>query len=368
MRIAKVSGIPIEIHPTWFIIFFLILLSLVDDFTRQFPDHSLWIHRIAGLAATILFFLSVLLHELSHSLMATRMGHRVRSITLFVFGGISEIEEEAHTPSSEFWIAIVGPLSSLILAFLFAAISWVAGDATGEFASVFHKLGWINVVLAIFNLVPAFPLDGGRVLRSILWKAKNDLTRATITSAKVSQLFAYGLIIFGVLIALAGGPFINGLWTILIGWFLLNSAESSVKQLHLKQALHGLRAVDILSVDFPAVSRSVTLKELVEHHIFPTGNRCFLVSENGVLRGLVSIHEIKRIPQLEWATTTVGEVMKKVEELLVVAPDTEVLRILRTMDDRKINQLPVVQDGRLEGLITREKLLNVIRSRLSLGS
>jgi Zn-dependent protease len=361
------AGIRVEIHPTWFIIFVLITTSMVAEFAAQFPNRPYFIHWTVGLISSVLFFSSVLFHEMSHSLLAQKRGYPVRSITLFVFGGVSEIEEEAHTPGAEFWIAIIGPFSSFFLALFFFLVHQFTANLFDEFSAMFRRLGVINLALGIFNMLPAFPLDGGRVLRSLLWRSSGDLRKATRTAGKAGQLFGYGLIMLGIVTAFRTGNLLSGLWIGFIGWFLTNAAEGTVQQVEIHRLLLGVRARDVMATDCLAVSGDLSIDELVERYIMFRGNRCFMITRDGILEGLVSLHEIKQIPKTDWAATPIRQIMKRTDELRTATPETSLENILRTLDEDKINQIPILEHGRLAGIVTRERLLNMIRARMILN-
>ncbi len=316
-----------------------------------------------GLLGSFLFFGSVLFHEMSHSLMAQKLGRPVEAITLFVFGGVSWIKEEAATPKSEFLVTIVGPFSSFFLAGLFYLIKQFSAPLP-ELSFLFQFLWTVNVALGIFNLIPAFPLDGGRVLRSILWTLYKDMRKATRRAAAVGSLFGYLLIVFGIMTGIGGGNLLNGLWLAFIGWFLANAAESSVRQMEFQNVFAGMKARDIIASDCPAVPESLSLSDLVNDYILPTGNRCFMVTDDGQLSGIISLHELKAIPRQAWTQTSVHTAMKRTEDLKKINPEASIQEVLKIMDDEKINQIPVVEGNRLIGIITRERLLNMLRTRI----
>ena len=303
---------------------------------------------------------------MSHSLLARRMGHPVRGITLFVFGGVSEIAEEAHTASAEFWIAVVGPFSSFFLAAFFFGLQHLTGASLVEVSAMLHRLSMINLALGLFNLLPAFPLDGGRVLRSFIWRLSGSFRKATRLSGRIGRFFGYLMIVGGILISFGTGHVLNGVWIAFIGWFLTNAAEASVQQVELHRVLEGLRAKDMMAADCPVVPGNMRISELVEDYILRTGNPSFFVTEGENLTGIISMHEIKQIPRDQWDQTEVRAVMKNFEKLITATPDTGVDQVLQLMDDQKVNQVPVVDRRRLVGIITRERLLNLVRTRMRL--
>jgi len=347
-------------------LFFLITTSLVGEFANQFPGQVYAVHLVIGLVASLLFFSSVLFHEMSHSLLARRMGHPVRGITLFVFGGVSEIGEEAHTPSAEFWIAVVGPFSSFFLAAFFFVLQRATRASFTEAAAMLQRLAMINLALGIFNLLPAFPLDGGRVLRSILWRFSGSLRRATRLAGRVGRFFGYMMIVGGIYISFGTGHLLNGIWIAFIGWFLTNAAEASVQQVEVHRVLEGLVAKDMMSSDCPEVPAGMKVSELVEDYLLRTGNRCFLVIEDDHLVGIIAMHDLKQVPRDQWPWTEVRVAMKPFEKMAIASPNTHVDEVLHMMDDQKVNQIPVVDQKRVVGIITRERLLNLVRNRMRL--
>lgn len=350
IKLGKIFGIEISLSYSWFIIFFLINFSFWSQFSSRATPQRL----IMTISTSLLFFLSILAHELSHSLLARAMGLPVRSITLFVFGGVSRIEKEAMSAATEFWVAIVGPLSSLALAGLFQLLA--------PLSSSFRLLSKINLMLAIFNLIPGFPLDGGRVLRAILWAATRSPARATRIACRLGQGFAYALIAGGILLAFSGQG--SGLWLALVGWFLLEAARSSGRAFIFERAMRDATARDVMTADVPTVPPTIPLTEFFDDHLIRTGRRSFIVvGPSRQLIGLMTPHELKAIPRHLWATTSVEQAMKPFSQMKWVGPDTELAQVLEIMDRHDVNQVPVVQDGYLEGLVRREDLIRFIKTR-----
>ncbi|RMG44081.1 MAG: site-2 protease family protein [Acidobacteria bacterium] len=365
LRLGTFKGIPIGIHSTWLIAFGLITVSLVYYYSQQYPHWSVGTNVTIGVLTSVLFFISVIGHELAHSLVALAKGIPVRSITLFVFGGISQISREAATAAAEFQIAIVGPLSSLVIGGLFWFLSAVAGNVNQPLAEAFRWLAWINVLLALFNLIPGFPLDGGRVLRSILWWRKGDFNSATRTAANIGKLISYGFIFLGIW-EVFQGFLINGLWIAFIGWFLLNAAQANVAQLTLRDALAGIVAANLMSRECPTVPPYISLTDFVHDYLLRTGRRCYVVTEGSRVFGLITPREVSAVPRTEWHTTSVAAAMTPFEKLKWVRPDESAINVMEKMNAENINQLPVIEDGRLLGIISRETLLNQIQLYMTL--
>ncbi len=367
LRLGRLFGIPLELSYTWFFVFAMVTLSLAMYY---FPTHyPLWspaTYWLVGLATSVLFFASVVAHELAHSLVARASGIPVRSITLFIFGGVASIAREARKPADELVMALVGPLMSVALAALFGALWLLTRGISQPLAALARYLGWINLSLALFNLIPGFPLDGGRVLRSIVWGLTGNLRWATRLASLVGQGVAALFIIVGLGMSVAG-RWADGLWLIFIGWFLENAAVRSYRQLVLRQALRGVTVAEVMSRDCIAVPGDMPLTRLVYDYLLGTGRRCFFVTEEGKLRGLLTVHNVKGIPQPRWDEVTVAQAMTPYNALKKVSPQDEALAVLERMDEEDVNQMPVVEEGRLVGLIGRDRLLHFVRTRLELG-
>ncbi len=364
MKLGRILGIPIYLHPSWFIIFALITFSLATQFASQHPHWSQAQHWSVGILTSLLFFGSVVFHELAHSVVAQHYRIPVLSITLFVFGGLARIGREPTSAKQEFNIALAGPLSSYLLAVGFWLLTRVfpSREMLGALAI---WLAQINLALATFNLVPGFPLDGGRILRALVWGVTGDYTRATRFASRGGQLFAYVLIVFGVWESLTSS-FVGGLWLAFIGWFLLTAAQESYAQLAIRGALQGLRADDIMTRELPTVGRDISLEDY-GHEILRTGRRCHLVVADGELMGLMTVHALSHVPREEWATTSVQAVMLPREKIHWTAPEELVLSLLERMQSEDINQMPVVAGGHVVGMVTRESVLRVIQTRAELG-
>jgi Zn-dependent protease len=368
VRLTTIRGIEVGLHYSWFIIFFLITFSLTTRFASEHPHWTTVEHYTVAIATSLLFFGSIFLHELAHSFVALAKGIHVRSITLFAFGGVAQIGQEPDRPLTEFQIAIAGPIASALLAVGFWFVSHLAGDQLEHVAALGGWLASINLMLAVFNLVPGFPLDGGRVLRAVLWHVTGSFAKATRIAARSGQIIGYGLIVGGIWTGLVTGNWFSGLWLAFIGWFLRNAAQESVLQMSVKSALSGLVAEDIMARDCPTVPGQLSLADLVQEHILRMGRRCFLVSQNGRLEGLITLHQVKAIPQERWNDSLVAQAMTPIDRLHAVAPETPVTDVLGLMDQRDVNQVPVTQNGRLLGMITRDHLLRILYANMEVGA
>lgn len=365
LRLSTIRGIQVGVHYSWFILFLLITLSLVTRFSAQHPHWTLAEHYAIGFMTSLLFFASILLHELAHSFVALAKGIPVRSITLFVFGGVAQIGREPDRPATEFQIAVAGPIASFVLAGGFGALATVAGAQFEHLSALADWLASINLALAVFNLIPGFPLDGGRILRAAVWQITGSLARATSIAARSGQGFAYAFMFGGIVIGFMANWF-SGLWLAFIGWFLLNAAQESVVQVSVRSALTGLVAEDVMARDCPTVSGRMTLAELVREHILKTGQRCFVVGEGSRLEGLVTLHQIKLVPQDQWTQVSVGQAMTPSAQLRVVEPDKPILEVLQILEGEDINQVPVASGERFLGMITRDHLLRVLSAKMEL--
>ncbi len=364
MKIGRVFGIPIYVHPSWFIIFALITFSLATQFAQQHPHWTQAQHWTLGIFTSLLFFCSVLFHELSHSVVAQAYKIPVVSITLFVFGGVAAISREPARARQEFNIAIAGPLSSYLLAAGFWLLTRIfpASEMLGALA------GWlaqINFGLATFNLLPGFPLDGGRILRGIVWAVTGDYARATRFASTGGKLLAYVMIVTGLWQSLTG-QFTGGIWLAFIGWFLLNAAQESYAQLAARGALQGLHASDVMSQELPTVRRDISLEDY-GHEVLRTGRRCHLVMADGELVGLMTVHAMKHVPREEWAVTSVQAAMLPRDQIHWAKPEEPVQALLERMRSEDVNQMPVVTNGHVVGIVTRDSILRVIQARTEVG-
>ncbi len=363
-KLGRIFGIPIYLHASWFIIFALITISLATQFADEHREWTQVQHWSLGILASLFFFASVVFHELAHSVVALRYRIPVLSITLFVFGGVARIAREAASAKQEFNIAVAGPASSYLLAGLFFAFGKLFQGSV-MLVAVCGWLAWINVMLATFNLVPGFPLDGGRILRAIVWGWTGDYTRATRFASRGGQLFAYLMILIGIWQALSGN-WTSGLWLAFIGWFLLTAAQESYAQVAVRNMLRGLRAADIMTQELPTVARDLSLEDYV-HEVLRTGRRCHLVLGAGELVGLISLHAVNRFPREEWPMTSVQAAMLPRDKIRWARPEESVLAVLERMQNDDINQMPVVVNGQVVGLISRDSILRVIQTHAKLG-
>jgi Zn-dependent protease/predicted transcriptional regulator len=312
--------------------------------------------------AALALFASVLVHELSHSFVALARGHGVHSITLFIFGGVSNIAQESENPADEFLIAVVGPLTSIALAALAWLLAQLVPVPNAPLGALLAYLAVINLMLGVFNLLPGFPLDGGRVLRSLLWAATGSLARATQVASYVGQGFGFLLIFWGVW-QLLSGNFLGGLWIAFIGWFLNGAAETIRQQQTLKERLQGVRVSELMNPHPPVAPPTLSVQDFVCTHVMREGHRAMLVAdEAGRLLGIVSITDAREVPQEAWPTTPVGAIMTRLP-LKAVTPDTDLADALELLVEHGLNQLPVLDGGRAVGLLTRADIMRYLQLR-----
>jgi Zn-dependent protease len=364
--LGRIFGIPIGIDLSWFLIFILMAWMLAASyFPAEFKGWSTAEYWVVGAITALLLFGSVILHELGHSIVAQRYKIPVRSITLFVFGGVSQITAEPPSALAEFWIAIAGPTTSLLLAGLLWAITPLV-SAVAPVLAVTRYLAIINATLAAFNLIPGFPLDGGRVFRAVVWAISKNLRRATLIAANVGRGIAFIFILVGVWQVLTGNLG-NGLWIGFIGWFLESAANGQLQQVALQSLLEGRKVGEAMSRDCPAATRDETLQELVDDHILGRGTRCLVLRDGEQTVGMLTVHQIKDVPREKWSQVTAGEVMMKPGQIIHVSPDTPLLKALEMMDREGVNQLLVLENGQWKGILSREDLITYLRTLHDLG-
>lgn len=383
-KIGTIFGISIHVDWSWIFLFLLVTWNLAGAiFPSLHPDWSLGMNIALGLAAALLFFLSILLHELAHSLVAKARGLPVRRITLFFFGGVSNIEREPPSPSTEFFMAIVGPLTSLLLG---AGFIWLGSQNIPQLSTAMNNptqllrgldplstmllwLGPINIILGLFNLIPGFPLDGGRVLRSIVWAIMKDFRRATRLATAVGQGFGWLMIlaglamIFGATIPVLGSGTINGMWLAFIGWFLIHAASQSYQQVVVEDMLEGVPITRLMREPAPAVSPDLPVSALVYDHIMQGDERAFPVVEGDQLLGMVYIENLRELDHSTWDKATVRQVMVPQHELAVVTPREDAMDAFQKLTNREMRLIPVVQNGKLIGMLRRRDILRWLQVR-----
>jgi len=364
-NLGKVFGIQLRLHYSWFIIFALLTFALVA------PYYSSWFWWVIGVITCLLFFGSVIAHELAHSLVGRANGIPVKSITLFIFGGIAQMTKEAARPNAELKMAAAGPACSAVIGGMFMLISYLNPGMPEPVARMVQWLASMNLALATFNMIPGFPLDGGRVFRSVLWRFTGDYKRATRIATQVGQGVGYTFIVGGIVIIFLQ-PFnlswFSGVWIAFIGWFIRNAATSSYQQARWREALKGFTAAQVMTTNCPVVPSDVTLNQVIQEYIIPSGCRLFMVAGyGGSLGGVLSLQNIKSVSKQKWGVTQVQEVMTPIDKLSAAQLGQDALSILEQIDESGVNQTAVVSEGRVVGLIDRDDLITFLRARAELG-
>jgi Zn-dependent protease len=376
IRVGRIFGIDIRLDWSWLLILLLVVWNLSATFSSVHSNWGAGLVWGTAIVAALLFFGSVLAHEIAHSLVAKARGIPVQSITLFLFGGVSNIQREPKSPGGEFVMAILGPITSLVLggvlllvAVVGSGMQFTPSDTTqvlqqmGPLLTMVVWLGSINVILGVFNLIPGFPLDGGRVLRSILWAATNNLQRATRWAAWVGQGIAWLMIlagvamIFGVQIPFFGTGFVSGLWLAFIGWFLNSASAQSYQQLVIHDVLEGVPVSRMMRVNPPVCSSSCTVSRLVHDHIMGTDDQAFPILEGDRLAGLVTLEDVRKVAHDAWDSTIVKDIMTPADKLIAVSPDEDAGQALEKLSSNDVRQLPVLSNGELVGLLRRRDII-----------
>jgi len=370
-RLGRVIGIPININFSWFIVFILVTWTLsVGYFPHYYPEIAGYQYWIMGIIAATLLFLSVLIHELMHAQIARMSGMKIRSITLFIFGGVAQISEEPPTPKVEFKMAIAGPLGSILIAIIFGSLAYLINgiDILLPVYAVARYISVINLILAAFNLIPGFPLDGGRVLRSFIWHKTGNLKRATRISSNIGKGFAMILVFLGFTDMIISGLFVRGLWFMFIGFFLYRAAESSYEQVTMRKALSGVKVYDVMKSDVVSVNESLSIKDLVEDYFFKYRYTSFPVVQADRLIGLVSFEKVKGLDKNRWEDARVTDIMDRDIENFSVTPFHDAGYVLERFARGGIERLAVVTEGdKLTGIVTQNDILRLLHMKADLG-
>lgn len=366
--LGKLFGIEIRADFSWLIgLVLLVWLLSAHYFPMTYPGWTPGAVFSAAVATAILFFLSVLAHELGHSLVSARLGMPVPRITLFIFGGLAQLSGEPKRPRDEFLISAAGPLVSLLLALGFSALSWAGPDRVGIPLAAFGKwLGLVNLGLGLFNLLPGLPLDGGRILRALVWSRTNSFRKATIVAGWTGRILAFGLIGWGIYLVFQGN-WADGLWMAFIGWFIEQAAAQSMARVALEDMLVGHTAREAMMTDCPRVSPAMTLQKLVDDVVLHSGRRCFPVVGGERITGLITLNEVTAIPRDQWVGTSVGTAMIPFKDLKSVSPNTDLFEVFQQMAEANLNQLPVVENGQFVGMVGRDGVIAFLQARAKLG-
>ena len=360
-RVGRIAGIEIRIDSSWVVIALLITYSMYLRLSTLYPELSGGGAVGLAILSAVLFFGSVLVHELAHALVSQARGIRVQDITLFLFGGATRAKVDSRGPGDEFLIALVGPLTSGLLAGLFGIVAGLGRDLLSRpLAGTFGYLAWTNLLLAAFNLVPGFPLDGGRLLRSAIWKTTGSLGRATRIASVAGQGVGWLLVAAGVAWLLAG-DLAGGIWFAFIGWFLVQAARSSYQDLQLQQLLRGVEAEDVMAADLRRIPPELSLQDAVDDYFMRYDHSGFPVEEQGRTIGLLTLRGVRRVPREQWPTHRVRDHMVSLGDQVVVAPDARMDGVVGKLQDGEANRVLVVQDGEVVGIITPSDLTRWLR-------
>ncbi|MGH2608840.1 MAG: site-2 protease family protein [Tepidiformaceae bacterium] len=355
-RVARIFGIAIEVHISWLLIFAVLAWTLSDRvFPATYEDWTTTEYWVVGTLAALLLFLTVLLHELAHALVAIRRGLPVPRITLFIFGGVSQLGRQPASAREELAIAIAGPITSFIAAAVCLVVA-VAASASEQASATFGYLAVVNVMLGAFNLLPGFPLDGGRVLRGLAWERTGSFRQATRLASTVGEYFAYGMLALGAFLLLSGLP-TNGLWLMLIAWFLLGAARGELAASQVETALAKLTAADVLDGTYGVVGPASRVADVVEKELLAQGHRAVLVASNGRLDGILTVSDLRKVDRDHWPATPVSEAMTPAAQVVAVPPNMPAMDVLALISEKRLNQVPVLSNGETLGLVSRKGLV-----------
>lgn len=364
IRVGNLFGIPFYIHPSWFLVLGLITWSYSSGLAVQFPQLSAGLALLLGLITALMLFASVVAHELGHSFVAIGQGIDVKSITLFIFGGLASLEKESKTPGEAFWVAIAGPIVSLLLCGILTAIG-VTTAASGPLAAIIGVLASVNLALALFNLIPGLPLDGGNILKAIVWKITGNPYKGVTFASRVGQIFGWIAILSGIVPLLLFGSFGN-FWNLLIGFFLLQNAGNAAQFARVQEKLTGLTAEDAVTHDSPIISANLTLREFADERVISGQNwhRFLVTDDDGQLVGAIAVDNLRTIPTVMWSETQVKEVMRPITESTTVQSDKPLLEVMQLLEEQKLSVLPVIRkNGVLVGILEKAAIIQLLQSR-----
>ncbi|MCX6343913.1 MAG: site-2 protease family protein [Armatimonadetes bacterium] len=369
LKIGKILGFEISIDWSWLLIFLLVTYTLaMGYFPAFYPSFNTTTNWIMGVLAALALFASVLVHELSHSVVARRFGTEVKGIMLFLFGGMSQTANEPKSAAEEFWMAIAGPITSFVLAigFYLLGIAGVAALWPKPVIAVLGYLALINLILGIFNMVPGFPLDGGRVLRSAIWAWTDDLPKATRYASNAGQVFGYALMAFGFLNILRGN-LVGGLWLIFIGWFLSGAARQSYQQMMMRKALTGVRVEQVMTTNVPAVPADLSIRQFVEDMLLNNEYSCYPVIQNDEVIGVIGIEEVRMIPSEKWDFVRVGEIQRHIDSAYEISMEDDAWEALSKLADQSVCRLVVMDNNHLKGTVGRESVFKLLQTKIQMG-
>lgn len=365
IRVGSLFGIPFYVNPSWFLVLALVTFSYGNNLALQFPGLPTGVPLLLGLVTALLLFASVLAHELGHSFVALRQGIEVQSITLFLFGGLASLERESKSPAEAFWVAIAGPIVSLLLFGGFTLIG-LTTPITGAFATILAVLSYVNLALALFNLIPGLPLDGGNVLKAIVWQVTGNAYKGVQVAGRVGQFIGWGAIASCLLPLLLFGSFAN-IWNGLIGWFLLQNASRAVQFARVQEQLADLTALDAVTAGSPVVSEQLSLREFADMQILSRNDwhKFLVTNQDGQLVGTIATNDLQNVPVEDWADTPVRNLMHEIEPSLTVSSDRPLLDVVKLLEEKRLPALPVIQEnGVLVGLLEKTAIVRLLQHRV----
>jgi Zn-dependent protease/CBS domain-containing protein len=369
VKIGKIRGINIKINYSWFLIFFFITWSLANNYLPgQYPNKPNNFYWIIGLISAFSLYLSILVHELAHSAIAQGEGLEINNITLHFFGGVAQIREESTNPKTEAYMAIAGPLTSIIIGGVLLVINSVLGPGLPDtFEAVIMYAGYVNLGLALFNLIPAYPMDGGRVLRAILWNRNENLIKSTRAATTVSNLISLLFMGFGFFSIFSTGT-LDGLWLVFIGLFINSSSKMGLTQTIISEALGEMTVREIMTTEVKTVDPDVTIQEVIDNWFSVFKHQGYPVTENGELVGIITLEDVRDVESKERTTVTVRDIMKKKDELVITNPDEKASDALMKIATRDVGRLPVMENGTLVGILTRSDISKTIQMKTEFDS
>ena len=362
IRVGNLFGIPFYIHPSWFLVLGLVTWTYSSGLMGQFPQLSGGLALVLGLMTALLLFASVVAHELGHSFFAIRQGIDVKSITLFIFGGLASLEKESETPGEAFWVAIAGPLVSLLLCAAVTAIGY-ATAATGPLAAIMSVVAAVNLALALFNLIPGLPLDGGNILKALVWKITGNPYKGVTFASRVGQIFGWVAIASGLIPLLLFGSFAN-VWNLLIGFFLLQNAGNAAQFARVQEKLTGLTAADVVTPNSPIVSLHLTLREFADQRILSgeSWHRFLVTDDEGQLVGAIAAHDLRTIPTNQWSETQIKQVMRPIAESTTVKSDKPLVEVVQLLEQKQLSALNVIgENGVLVGILEKAAIIQLLQ-------
>ncbi|MBG1266934.1 site-2 protease family protein [Nostoc sp. WHI] len=364
IRVGNLFGIPFYIHPSWFLVLGLVTWSYSSGLALQFPQLSAGLALLLGLMTALMLFASVVAHELGHSFVAIHQGIDVKSITLFIFGGLASLEKESKTPGEAFWVAIAGPIVSLLLCGIVTAIGFTTATSS-PLTAILGVLASVNLALALFNLIPGLPLDGGNILKALVWKITGNPYKGVTFASRVGQIFGWVAILSGILPLLLFGSFGN-IWNLLIGFFLLQNAGNAAQFARVQEKLTGLTAEDAVTLDSPIVSANLTLREFADERVVSgqDWHRFLVVDNEGQLVGAIAVDNLRTIPTALWSETQIKDVMRSITEFTTVQSDQPLLEVIQLLEQQKLSALPVIRDnGVLVGILEKAAIIQLLQRR-----